>query len=256
MRNLKLLFEKMYSFLGRIKNIVFYGAYSKPYYLIFEKQKLIYIPIPKCWSTSILLSLSKLLQQKKEIKPNYLVHELKLKKISKISKKYLDGSYTIFTVVRDPFERLISCYENQVKPRLKNPDKKIIDWGKHNILNYLFGYLQTETESFEKFLRKIVKIPVFLMDPHFYPMHKHIWVKDASKIIFLDLENLDSQFEPIRKRFDLPKLKRANSSWKNNEYKININELPPLLLKKIINIYRKDFEMYEKVKKPSRRFFY
>lgn len=234
-----MLNKKTIKWLKTCKNLIFYGSINKKQYIIFEKEKLIYIPISKCWNTSMRICLSSLLWAQVGTD---LAHDIIFPTRSKLGKKYLDGTYTIFVIVRDPLERLISCYLNQVEPRLKNPDIKVAKWGKYNILDYLFGYLRYHTGNIEKFLRRIVVLPTSLMDIHFQPMYDIIWVKDYSKVTFLDLKHLSTQFEPIRKKFNLPHLERQNTT--DTDKTEIIKSLPKDLLKKIHKVYKKDFDLY------------
>lgn len=231
------MLRKTKKYLKILINLFLYWDGYAPQYIFFEKQKLIYIQIEKCWSSSILECLKVLLPKEKQTNDIMKIHWQWFKKIKKITKNYLSNEYTIFTVVRDPLERLISCYQQKYWPssELKLTWKWIFD-------DYLFWYLKNPT-SLEDFLTKILKIPVWLMEPHFKPMFSRIQVKNPQKnVLILNLDNLSKDFEPVRTKYNLPALKHLNDSHTKNKNPIKISNT---LLEKIKKIYKSDFELYD-----------
>lgn len=239
------LYQNIFAFCRLLKSILIDRLFRRKKYIFFEKEKLIYIPIEKCWTTSITKSLATLLPRNNS-SHSAPKQEIKFHTKHRLWKKYLDGSYTIFTVVRNPLERIISCYYNQVEPRIKNPMQEVSEGGKYNILYYLFWYLKNGTEDLEKFLRKILKIPTYLMDNHFRPMVDFIWI-DLEKIKIIDIEDLENWFEEIRKKYNLPRLTVQNKT--SIDKQTSIHSLPKSIIEEFKAIYKKDYELYEKTKK-------
>lgn len=231
------------SFLAACKKIIYFGSAYPPKYIIFEEEKLIYIPISKCWNTSIKTSLAVLLWgQNHDMSFDYAVHGIKFPEFHKLCPKHLNGSYLVFTVVRDPWQRLISCYHSKY-----HEDLKKIQEGKHlhnhiDFYYYLFWFFRRDS-WFASFLQKILFIPRFFMESHFKPMVDCIWIKDLSKVLILDLDNLESQFEPIRAKFNLPTLRKLNSITVGDKNIGNYN-LSASLLNRLKNKYRDDFDLY------------
>jgi hypothetical protein len=77
--------------------------------VINHKKKFIFIRMPKVANTSIRKALSTGF-------PNE-VHEIKLQR-SDISSKYSD--YFVFSFVRNPFSRIVSCYNNKICFKFRN----------------------------------------------------------------------------------------------------------------------------------------
>ena len=233
-----------------IRNILKYKSIYSTQYIVFEEQKLIYIPVSKCGNTAIKECLTELIKKEHKIIKNDVssVHAIDFPQIrcAELPQKYLKGDYTIFAVIRNPLDRLISCYFNQVKPLNLN-------WisGKRNssMANYLFGYLNKNTETLEKFLIKILKIPKFLMEPHFKPFSTIVRYK-STEIILIDLEYLEVWFEKIRNKFNLKPLQIRNKE--NADKNEIIKGIHPKILDKIKYVYKKDYELYDSIKnKPS-----
>lgn len=70
------------------------------------------------------------------------------------------GNATLFTVIRDPFARIVSVY----RAFFEHADEPFI------YEDYLFGILRKEL-SFKGFAKRIRLIPDFLMDQHLKPQH-------------------------------------------------------------------------------------
>lgn len=235
-----------------IKYLLIYRTFRAVEYIIFEKEKLIYIPIPKCWNTSIKKSLASLITAK-ELPFWYAVHEIKFPTVligRSLPKKYLDWKYLIFTAIRDPLERLISCYYSKYhtdKEKIKNGTFRTdLRYKKLDFDDYLFWYLRKDPGNVENFIKKVLKIPTFLMDNHFRPMTNFIWASKKS-IKIIDMKNLDEEFEPIRIKYNLPRLETHNKTSKDKQPVIK--GLSVKLIEKIKIKYREDYELYNQIKK-------
>lgn len=77
--------------------------------------------------------------------------------------------------------------------------------------NYLFGYLKNE-DSLEDFVNKILKIPNFLCDRHFKTQYSIIHSKGAIMNHIGRLENINEDYEDIRKRYDFNELSILNKT--------------------------------------------
>jgi len=84
--------------------------------------------------------------------------------VRSLNKKQL--SYFLFTFVRDPYDRILSCYINKF---LQYKERFIYE-------DYLMGYLK-ENDSFEDFVRKVAVIPDTLSDEHFRSQYSILYKK-------------------------------------------------------------------------------
>lgn len=245
---LKVIVRQLRDFRNWMKNILLYWVYDPLEYILFEKEKLIYIAISKCGNSSIKKSLAYLVigDKSQEIKDDDSVHyKVNFRKLPRLSDDYLNGEYTIFTCIRDPLDRLKSCY----KSKFFYDAEKIKEWKTVQkwlyLENYLFWYLRVPPISFQDFLSKIFRIPNFLQDRHFRSYYECIWWKKVlNKTYFFLLEDAENWFEPIRRKFWLPKLQKQNATSKNN---IN-DSLSDYFIKKSKKIYKKDFHLYEQIR--------
>lgn len=64
------------------------------------------------------------------------------------------------------------------------------------------------------------------------------------------MNDLEEQFETIRKKYNLPKLQKENVG--NKDKQISINNLSEELLEKIKKKYKKDFDLYKQVEEIRR----
>lgn len=165
--------------------------------------------------------------------------------IHKLGPAHLNGSYEIFTIIRNPLDRLISSYVYLHKIK-KNKKKEGVLREKYYYYGLVFQLFKKN--SFEDFCKKVIKIPSFLSDNHFRPMSDFLWI-DPSYITFIDMNHLEEQFETIRKKYNLPKLQKENVG--NNDKQVSFDNLPEELLEKIKKKYEKDFNLYEKVTKKE-----
>lgn len=242
--------------LYHIKVFIKYKTFSSVKYIIFENEKIIYIPISKCWNTSVKEFFLGLVDKNQQLPFEYAIHQIAFPKITvgrRLSKKYLDWTYTILVIIREPLERLISCYYSKyIKDKEKISNGKFRRKTKDNKLDlhdYLFWYLRKDPWNVENFLKKIIKIPIFLMDEHFKPMSDYVRVdrEDFDKLTFINLDNLNEWLNFIKEKLNLKEIKIRNKTEQKKE-KI-IRKLPSKLVKKIKNIYKKDYILYSLVKK-------
>ena len=147
-----------------------------------------------------------------------------------------EESYYKFTFVRNPFDRIVSCYESKY-----HTDKTIYNKEKMDFDDYLFGYI-SENKGFDDFVYKITRIPDYLCDRHFLPQYCSIYRNDgSSRVDFVGkMENIAEEFKPIQEKYDLKELKVYNSSGERDYRDWYTLETAELIYKK----YKKDFELF------------
>jgi len=211
-----------------IFNFILYQKFNPQKFILFKKEKLIYIDISKNASTSIKFSLLTLLKSKK-------IDEIEIHKLyKKNSKNKLNSNeienYFKFIVIRNPFDRLVSCYVDKIL------NKKKLNYH----YRYYFNLLKPNT-SFETFAKKICKIPEFLSERHFSSQHISLYYKNIYLPNYIiKFENLKNDFEFIKKKYKLNSLPHYNNSNKI-DYKEYYNEE---LAKIVYNRYKKDINIF------------
>lgn len=144
------------------------------------------------------------------------------------------SSYFSFSFVRNPFSRLVSCYESKY-----HTDPLKFNLREYN--RFLFGYM-SEDEGFDAFVRKVCALPVRLMDRHFRPQYDLFY--DDNGTCHCDyighFETLEEDFEPIRTRFGLRPLPHLNRSKEVDWHSYYTDET----LELVRETYKKDFEAF------------
>jgi hypothetical protein len=172
----------------------------------FEKYGAIYFRVPKVASTSLLITLRK-------------IDNIKL-----IDYKP-DNSFK-FTFVRNPFDRLASCYRHVIQKGAMN-----------NIQNHPDLHRDM---SFEEFVDAISKIKVEDMDIHFRPQYTFI----PEKPDFIGkFENLSEDYLTVCKMIGIkaPGLLHENKTNKT----IFKDYYTQKIVDKVVKLYKKDFELFK-----------
>ncbi|MDD7985952.1 sulfotransferase family protein [Lentisphaera marina] len=203
---------------------------AKPKILSIERLELAFIEIPKVASRSLNRAmLSVYTNQDSTIfdkpKVNLLTDEISEHlSLKKIQQKYRD--FYIFSFVRDPYARIISCYKNKVKNKPDDDD--------------YFGYCGIKsTDDFETFLNKVVDIPDHEADRHFRSQSWFLCDQDKPTPDFIGkLENLNNDWSILQDRFSLPDIPHFNPTGKQ------AFELSSEMKKLIYKRYEKDFENF------------
>ncbi len=226
--------------LTKIKKFALYiksGSLSPRTYHVIDDKKLIYLTMYKAACSSIMASLYAL-----PPKEHYLrIHHT----VGKVENAVLDigphdyPGYYRFTYVRNPLERLVSCYENKY-----HSDKKLLaDGGMRQMYfdSYLFGYLKKD-RGFAEFAKRVSRIPDRLADRHF--IRQTFLTHDRKGKCTLDFvgrfEELPGAFEPIREKFDLAALKTYNATDKGNW----MDYYDLATANRVIKRYKRDIESY------------
>lgn len=178
-----------------IKTLVFY----------FKKFPAIYFRVPKVASTSLLIGFRK---------------KYKIEKCEEY-----DKSNFKFAFVRNPFDRLASCYRH------------IIQKGSmENIQDDTRFYREM---SFEEFVDVILKIKVQNMDIHFRPQYTFI---PETPDFLGKFENIENDFKIICEKIGIDCELRHENKTSKTKYS---DYYTPEIIKKVVKIYKKDFELFK-----------
>jgi hypothetical protein len=188
---------------------------------ISDKYKIIFIHIPKCAGVSMWQALdipniesqSNLVSLSAPILQHLLPKQLK--------GKYIDEkrwrSYKKITIVRNPYDRVISDYF----------------WMKENAPHLITGTFDDFLELREDVITNN-KYDQNIYFDHFYPMHFYF-----DKIKYdhvLRFENLEKEYEKVRKLYKIPNLLPKNNQSLRDDFKLDKQQK-----EKIYKIYEEDF---------------
>lgn len=215
--------RNLYQFFRDMGHVLLHRELDSPDLIILDEEEVVFVSVAKSACSSIKASIT-------ENPPDgTTVHD----HISHLSNRRIPvskRSYFVFTFVRDPYERLTSCYRSKFN---KQNESEFI------YSHYLFGYLKND-DTFEEFLRKVSKIPDFLSDRHFKSQH-YIIFSHGNKIDYIGkVENLDSDYEDIRQRYGFSELTVRNKSQGKSANELFTTESRKMVYKR----YKKDFEVF------------
>ena len=181
-----------------ITNFIRFGSYAPREYIINPDKKIIYLNNSKVACTSIKISLFDF-----HMKDEENIH-LVLRACSKFKIDDCCQNYFKFTYVRNPFERLVSCYKDKV---VNFPDY---------YKNYLGGYL-FKNKDFEEFVNKVVLIPDVLADRHFQSQYFLVYCNGKPLVDYIGkIENINKTYIKLIQKYMLAPLNHYNSTEKNN----------------------------------------
>ena len=192
----------------------------------WPEKKLAYVRISKSASTSIQAAL--LGAQHDGLNIGELsVNQINYLGMSHVRPK-LSAGYRCFTVVRNPVDRLISCYHDQCFPSEK---------GFYYFQDYLFGIIRPRV-SIDRFLTIIQGIPDFLKDLHFRPQSS--FLRDIPAVKVFKLEDDQQALSEFLGSYNLS-LKHLH---KNPVEKLKIQHLTPTSKELLKAIYHDDFKNF------------
>jgi len=187
--------------------------------IVLGKYKAIYFYIPKVASTTLLTSFSQIAYGRQ-----IPIRQMPTVKENQMDKRYKD--YYKFSFVRNPFDRIVSCFQDKVL-------KGGLDFG-------------SDVKSFGDFASKVCLIPDQDSNMHFKSQHRFLTGghNDALWTDYIGrFENLDRDYQSVCAHIGVknpPSLKRRNVSVRNN-YKNYYDEKTYNLIKKR---YLKDLTLF------------
>jgi chondroitin 4-sulfotransferase 11 len=202
-----------------------------------------YVQIPKTGCTSIKQYIKKITDNK-IISSQWEFHKAKY---NNVKFKDIDKNAFVFTFVRNPYDRILSCYSNKINSKkkdvIKNEYKKGINlqFHKFNKINKKVFY---KGISFKDFLKSISKIPDWKADDHFRSQIEIMNYKGKINFNFIGkFENFQTDWIKLLKISNLPKNKlgHKNKSKRKKDWR---EYYTPELKKLVYKRYKKDFEMF------------
>ena len=168
--------------------------------IVLDSYAAVYIPIPKVACTSLKTAVSSILEMEGDVHFEKLFREVANHEI-----RATCSDHYIFTFVRNPWDRLLSCYLSKIDPREEDCDY----W--HNGVEFNFwkyGDTFDGGMSFEAFVRATAQIPDEEADIHFSSQYRHITAAHGSLIpdFIGRFESLADDFSRVLARLDLTKM--------------------------------------------------
>lgn len=216
-----------------LKNICQYGTYQPRNFLPVKKAKVVYLEMPKVANTSIKASIFGYQNMEDSITIQVIASEQIIHELGEREKKYFK-----FTFVRNPFERLVSCYESKYKTDRKYLGKELEHlWFDY----YLFGYMSKD-EGFDAFVRKVYRIPDYLKDFHFLPQYKIVYDKQGKCTVDFvgKVENIDEVYPKLQEKYGFDDLPHMNQSTK----KLWMDYYTKETARMVYRMYQKDIKAF------------
>jgi len=212
-----------------------YGeVYPREFYVL-DAQQLVYLPVPKAACSSIKAALAK--AGGIVVAENQSIHFHPSWHIQKGDLNQAQSVYYKFSFVRNPFERLVSCYREKIMftPTREHPDP---------VYNGYYFALPAHS-SFADFAQRVAKIPDPLADNHFKSQYALLYNSGKPLVDFVGkVEQLDHEWKQIAGQYQLePTLISSNVTKSKqgcySDYRLYYNES---LAKLVYERYRQDIE--------------
>ncbi|MEO8210029.1 MAG: sulfotransferase family 2 domain-containing protein [bacterium] len=178
-----------------MKNRITCINYSR--YFIIDKFRFVYVEIPKVACTSFKFWMTQLLEMDFDISNWEKIHEVDFPMVKgiELKEKYID--YFKFSFVRNPWERILSCWLSKIKTPDYDDGKNWRKGVENNFWRY--GDMFRSEMSFEDFINSVTQIPDHDADAHFRSQYTFIYDEDENPIVdFIGrFENIDSDFKKV-----------------------------------------------------------
>ena len=195
---------------ARFINYLRLGVISRVFVVVSHEKKLVYIVNPKVASTSIATfmvekTITKEERERHAIKDKHkLLNKVAIKSYDEL-KAYQEKGYFVFSVVRNPFSRLVSFYKSKFEMSSSGvliPRKFAIHKDFHNL------------KGFADVARKVCTIPDAVADSHFMSQSAIIYGLDKSfsPNFVGKIESLDDDLEVVRSQFSGERISKENAT--------------------------------------------
>ena len=215
-----------YTFFNEIKHLIRLGSTYPTRFLDMPDKNLTFISIPKTACSSVKASIAN-----RDFKDDNSVHRAALG----LHRHFNPHSgYFRFSFVRNPFDRLVSCYVSKYRHDAEMGNKYLA-------FNYYMLRFLSKDRGFERFTKLVCVIPKRLAEEHFRPQFASLYRRGKCIADFIGkFENLEADYEPIRQKHGFAPLKHYNKSGKGDwrDY------YTPKTAKMVYRKYRKDFETF------------
>lgn len=175
--------DKIRKRLFLLKDLILYGKLEVRNFLVLEDKKCAFLVIPKNACTSIKITIGKTYG----IKPDYALEIDRHFKNNLYSILKNPDRYFKFAFVRNPYARLVSCYNYWISKSYLYDE-------------YIFHIPKNIT--FAEFVKKIVKIPEFLADKHFVSQYSILYQNGELLVDYIGkIESLEQDWLIVAEKF-------------------------------------------------------
>lgn len=215
-----------------------YSVYGETGVVILRPFKTLYFPIPKVANSSLTIACAELLKievPEDSMSARQLLPYIKLNQVT----QYQD--YWKFCFVRNPWDRLVSCFSEKIKRKDYNLEGHFVNGVAQGLLKY--GNFRAKM-PFDEFVQAVVQIPDVKADSHF--RSQYTFVTNQSGKLVVDfvgkLETISEDFSIVCNKLGvnnvmLPhKLKSSRTEYR--EY------YTPKLQETVAERYSKDIALF------------
>ncbi len=189
-------FPRVYAYLFNIRQ-----AQNERNVFFFPKANVVYLPIPKCGCSTIfsLLVMNELELNEIPKQVHSMTYKFNIDPANAFSN---ENNPLVFTFVRNPLIRIVSCYKNLV-----------VDITENDIAFPYYPGVFSREMTFAEFVDKIIYIPDWRADRHFKSQSAHLRKPGLKKIDYIGkLENFDEDIKQITDRIEIPYIDPVNVS--------------------------------------------
>lgn len=219
-------------------NLQQYSAYQPRKFYVLDALGLVYLTVPKAACSSIKLALGKTIGI--ALPPDQAANAIHAHPAWHIESGRLQAAqndYATFSFVRNPFDRLVSCYRDKIN--FTAPAKR------PHFADYFFS-LPTQI-TFADFVQRVSRIPDTLADNHFKSQYALLYDAGEGLVDTVGkFEHLNDDWQPIAARYNLdPLLEQLNISRTkpdcHSDYRLYYTEP---LVQLVYARYRQDIERF------------
>ena len=144
-----------------------------------------------------------------------------------------DNDYFRFGFVRNPLDRLLSCYAQKIVYYERQLGMRSLLWR--------YGNTFDKDMSFAAFVKAVAGIPDRISDIHFRSQHTFLYHRGKKMVDFIGhFEQLEQDWDLLREKFGLPELPHQNKSRHADYHEAYTPELAIIAAKR----YAKDIELF------------
>lgn len=173
--------------------------WQRPSAIILPQHKLVYVPVPKVANRSLKAALADF-----AAKPYTDPHDAGWQFIPLSRLAGLDGTFR-FTFVRNPLDRLLSCYAQKIALYARQMELPLLFWR--------YGGRFDPQMSFAEFVTAVANIPDHLADRHFRSQHTFLYHKGQRLVDFVGrYEQLEEDWTLLSRQVGFGPLPHYNPS--------------------------------------------